>query len=111
MGIQMDEDERVLDFVKERVEAADGTSMAEAPQEAMKLLKRFEFQRDRWNERLVPLALKDEKNTKTFHYCIRLYSHNIFTLTHIPYVDIILVSNHTVGSACSQEGKKDVFNF
>ena len=53
MGLEIENaNERVLEFVKERVEAGnDGMSMAEAPQEAMKLLKRFEFQRDRWNER------------------------------------------------------------
>ena len=52
MGLKIDnENERVLDFVKERVEAGSGISMAEAPQEAMRLLKRFEFQRERWNER------------------------------------------------------------
>lgn len=51
MGIDMDEDQVVLDFVKQRVEARDGTSMAEAPQEAMSLLKQFQFDRTRWNER------------------------------------------------------------
>jgi ABC transport system ATP-binding/permease protein len=56
MGIQIDENKRVMDFVKERVEAADGTSMAEAPQEAMRLLKRFLFERDRWMERVSMLS-------------------------------------------------------
>ena len=51
MGIKMDENQRVMDFVKQRVEARDGSSMAEAPQEAMKLLKQFQFDRTRWNER------------------------------------------------------------
>lgn len=50
MGIEIDGNKRVLDFMKERVEARDGSSMAEAPQEAMKLLKRFQFDRNRWNE-------------------------------------------------------------
>ena len=63
MGIEIEnENERVLEFVKERVEAGSGVSMAESPQEAMKLLKRFEFQRDRWNERCVIVS--------TFIYCI-----------------------------------------
>ena len=53
MGIDMDENQRVMDFVKQRVEARDGSSMAEAPQEAMKLLKQFQFDRTRWNERFV----------------------------------------------------------
>jgi ATP-binding cassette subfamily F protein uup len=56
MGINIDEDKRVLDFMKERVEASDGTSMAEAPQEAMKLLKQFNFERNRWNERVSMLS-------------------------------------------------------
>lgn len=51
MGIQMDENQRVMDFVKQRVDARDGSTMAEAPQEAMKLLKQFQFDRTRWNER------------------------------------------------------------
>lgn len=51
MGIKIDENQRVMDFVKQGVEARDGSSMAEAPQEAMKLLKQFQFDRTRWNER------------------------------------------------------------
>jgi len=57
MGIEIyDEEQRVMDFVKERVEASGGESMAEAPQEAMKLLKRFQFSRQRWNERIALLS-------------------------------------------------------
>jgi len=51
-----DETQRVLEFVKERVEARDGSSMAEAPQEAMKLLKQFQFERNRWNDRVAMLS-------------------------------------------------------
>jgi ATP-binding cassette subfamily F protein uup len=53
MGIEMDENQRVMDFIIQRVEARDGSSMAEAPQEAMNLLKQFQFERSRWNERYV----------------------------------------------------------
>ncbi|KAL7554569.1 hypothetical protein ACHAWF_018030 [Thalassiosira exigua] len=57
MGIPfLDEDQSVLDFVKERVESSTGASMAEAPQEAMKLLKQFQFPRQRWNERVSMLS-------------------------------------------------------
>lgn len=56
MGIEIDGEKRVMDFVKERVEAADGSSVAEAPQEAMRLLKRFQFERDRWMERVSMLS-------------------------------------------------------
>jgi len=56
MGLVFPKDEKVLDFVKDRVEAGSAsggieTSMAETPQEAMRLLKRFNFERDRWDER------------------------------------------------------------
>lgn len=57
MGIEIeDEEQRVMDYVKEKVEASGGKSMAEAPQEAMKLLKRFQFSRQRWNERIALLS-------------------------------------------------------
>lgn len=56
MGIEMDEDQRVMDFVKQRVEARDGSTMAEAPQETMQLLKQFQFDRNRWNERVAMLS-------------------------------------------------------
>lgn len=57
MGIPfLDENQSVLDFVKERVESSSGASMAEAPQEAMKLLKQFQFPRQRWNERVSMLS-------------------------------------------------------
>ena len=52
MGIPfLDEEQTMLDFVKQRVESGSGASMAEAPQEAMKLLKQFQLERQRWSER------------------------------------------------------------
>ncbi|KAL7472265.1 hypothetical protein ACHAXS_012591 [Conticribra weissflogii] len=57
MGIPfLDEEQTVLDFVKERVESSSGASMAEAPQEAMKLLRQFQFPKNRWNERVSMLS-------------------------------------------------------
>lgn len=57
MGIPfLDPMQSVLDFVKERVESSSGKSMAEAPQEAMKLLKTFQFPRQRWSERVSMLS-------------------------------------------------------
>ena len=54
MGIPfLDENQVVLDFMKQRVENSSGGSMSEAPQEAMKMLKQFQFPRQRWNESLV----------------------------------------------------------
>jgi ATP-binding cassette subfamily F protein uup len=53
LGLQdFDDNQRLLDYVKERVIASDGSSvMAETPQEARKLLQKWEFPRNRWNER------------------------------------------------------------
>ncbi len=52
MGIPfLDENQSVLDFVKQRVESISSTSIAESPQEAMKMLNQFEFPRQRWSER------------------------------------------------------------
>ncbi|EED96308.1 ABC transporter, partial [Thalassiosira pseudonana CCMP1335] len=57
MGIPfLNEQQTVLDFVKDRVESGSGASMAEAPSEAMKLLKQFQFPRQRWNERVSMLS-------------------------------------------------------
>jgi len=56
MGMEIDGDIRVLDFMRERVEARDGSSMAEAPQEAMKLLKQFQFERQRWDTPVCMLS-------------------------------------------------------
>lgn len=56
MGITLDDDQRVMDFVKQRVLARDGSTMAEAPSEVMKLLKEFQFPKERWNERIMKLS-------------------------------------------------------
>lgn len=56
MGMVLDDDQRVMDFVKERVLARDGSTMAEAPSEVMKLLKQFQFPKERWNERILRLS-------------------------------------------------------
>lgn len=57
MGIPfLDEEQSCLDFVKERVEAGSGKTMGEVPQEAMKMLKQFQFPRNRWPERVSMLS-------------------------------------------------------
>ena len=57
MGIPfLDEEQNCLEFVKERVEAGAGKVMAEAPQEAMKLLTQFQFPRNRWTTRVSMLS-------------------------------------------------------
>lgn len=56
MGIQFDEDQRVMMFVKQRVLARDGSSLAEAPSEVNQLLEQFQFPKERWNERIRSLS-------------------------------------------------------
>jgi ATP-binding cassette subfamily F protein uup len=46
----------VMDFVKQRVLARDGSTMAEAPGEVMKLLKQFQFPKERWNDVILRLS-------------------------------------------------------
>mmetsp|Transcript_41429 Transcript_41429/g.74674 ORF Transcript_41429/g.74674 Transcript_41429/m.74674 type:complete len:632 (-) Transcript_41429:72-1967(-) len=56
MGMVLDDDQRVMDFVKSRVMARDGSTLAEAPSEVMKMLKQFQFPKERWNERILKLS-------------------------------------------------------
>ena len=57
MGIKFDDDDqRVLEFVRQRVLARDGSTLAEAPSEANKLLEQFQFSKERWNERIRMLS-------------------------------------------------------
>ena len=56
MGISLDENQRVLDFVKQRVLARDGSTLAEAPGECMKLLKQFQFPKEKWNDEILKLS-------------------------------------------------------
>jgi ATP-binding cassette subfamily F protein uup len=56
MGMALDDDQRVMDFVQQRVLARDGTTMAEAPSEVMKLLKQFQFPKERWNDVILKLS-------------------------------------------------------
>jgi len=56
MGIPLDDNVSVMDFVKQRVLARDGSTMAEAPSEVNRLLEQFQFPKQRWNERIVRLS-------------------------------------------------------
>jgi len=56
MGITLDDDQRVMDFVKQRVLARDGSTLAEAPSEVMKMLKQFQFPKEKWNDRILRLS-------------------------------------------------------
>jgi len=56
MGMVLDDDQRVMDFVKQRVLARDGSTLAEAPSEVMKMLKQFQFPKERWNDRILRLS-------------------------------------------------------
>jgi len=46
----------VLDFVVQRVQSRQGGVMEEGPGEARELLRRFEFPKERWNERVSVLS-------------------------------------------------------
>ncbi len=49
-GIEVEDDtQRLLDYVKECVEDSSGDGIAE--EEARRLLRKFEFDKRRWNER------------------------------------------------------------
>jgi ATP-binding cassette subfamily F protein uup len=56
MGMVLDDEQVVMDFVKQRVLSRDGSTMAEAPSEVMKLLKQFQFPKERWNDRILRLS-------------------------------------------------------
>lgn len=57
MGIRIeDPNQTVLQYVLEQVQTADGSNMSIAPDEARRLLRRFEFPRHRWNDRLSMLS-------------------------------------------------------
>jgi ATP-binding cassette subfamily F protein uup len=56
MGMVLDDDQRVMDFVKQRVLARDGSTMAEAPSEVMKMLTQFQFPKEKWNDRILRLS-------------------------------------------------------
>jgi ATP-binding cassette subfamily F protein uup len=56
MGIPLDDNCSVMDFVKQRVLAREGSTMAEAPSEVQKLLKQFQFPKERWVERIIRLS-------------------------------------------------------
>jgi len=56
MGLEVEHDETVMQFVLDRVKGREGENMAEAPNEARKLLNRFEFPKQRWQERISMLS-------------------------------------------------------
>jgi ABC transport system ATP-binding/permease protein len=57
MGIKMEKpDQTVLDFVLEQVQTNDQFSATDASVDARRLLTRFEFPRQRWNQRICVLS-------------------------------------------------------
>lgn len=57
MGMEVERDVTVLEFVQESVQARhDGASIPQAQSDARNLLKQFEFPRQRWNERVSILS-------------------------------------------------------
>jgi ATP-binding cassette subfamily F protein uup len=57
MGLEIDDPEQtMLDFVLENVRSREGSALVEGQDEARRLLKQFEFPRQRWNERVSILS-------------------------------------------------------
>ena len=56
MGLVVEKDQTVLEFVMDKVNSREGSTVTEGPDEARKLLKQFEFQRERWNDRVSMLS-------------------------------------------------------
>ena len=56
MGLVVEKDQTVLEFVMDKVNAREGATVLEGPDEARNLLKQFEFQRERWNDRISMLS-------------------------------------------------------
>jgi ATP-binding cassette subfamily F protein uup len=59
LGLKFDESvegQTVMEFVNDKVRSASSDVMAESPDEARRLLKQFEFDRNRWNERVSVLS-------------------------------------------------------
>ena len=57
LGIEVtDPQQTMLDFVLENVNSRDGASSSDGSVEARRLLKQFEFPRQRWNERVAILS-------------------------------------------------------
>lgn len=57
LGLEIEQPEQtMLEFVVERVRSREDSSLADGPDEARRLLKKFEFPRQRWNERVSVLS-------------------------------------------------------
>jgi ATP-binding cassette subfamily F protein uup len=57
MGLEIDDPEQtMLDFVLDNVRSREGSALVEGQDEARRLLKQFEFPRQRWNERVSILS-------------------------------------------------------
>jgi ABC transport system ATP-binding/permease protein len=57
MGIKIENPEQtVLEYVLECVQAKDNAARSDLPDEARRLLRRFEFPRQRWNQRISVLS-------------------------------------------------------
>lgn len=59
LGLKFDETaekQTVLEYVVDQIQADDGNSMGETPNEARELLRQFEFPISRWQERISVLS-------------------------------------------------------
>ena len=108
MGIPfLDPSQSVLDFVKERVESSSGKSMAEAPQEAMKLLKTFQFPRQRWSERVSMLSGGERRRLQLLAVLTKVclfFNGKVPSLQIMQIAHIMLLSLQTPASKLSNSG-------
>lgn len=108
MGIPfLDPMQSVLDFVKERVESSSGKSMAEAPQEAMKLLKTFQFPRQRWSERVSMLSGGERRRLQLLAVLTKVclfFNGKVPSLQIMQIAHIMLLSLQTPASKLSNSG-------
>jgi ATP-binding cassette subfamily F protein uup len=59
LGLMFDESmeqKTVMEFVTDQVSSSQTDAMAGNPDEARRLLRQFEFPKDRWNERVLILS-------------------------------------------------------
>ena len=108
MGIPfLDPMQSVLDFVKERVESSSGKSMAEAPQEAMKLLKTFQFPRQRWSERVSMLSGGERRRLQLLAVLTKVclfFNGKVPSLQIMQIAHLMLLSLQTPASKLSNSG-------
>lgn len=88
LGIKInDPDQTVLEFVLEHVRSQGHGSIIEGPDEARRLLRRFEFPRQRWNQRISVLSGGERRRLQMLSVIIKEPN---FLICDEPSVDLDL---------------------